>query len=635
MVESTTPRPGPRGRVAFALRGEHREGLLDDLQSLGYATLEIDPRLAAADTLPDVLIADVGSAADAAAVIAELKRAAGRLPALILLGDGDAGDPWFDRGFDLALRRPLGRAELGRAVGVLLELRRGSPEGATGGVPYQILFESHAAANLLVDPAARVIVDANEAAAALYGVSRNRLRQMRLEDLTVRDEEVIARGVMNVLTSDAYTYRSRHRKADGTTFDVEVFSNRVYGPSGTLVHATVYDISERLAADRERRELEAQLVMAQKMEAIARLAGGVAHDFNNMLTVILGYGEQLHGLLPDGPARRAATAIVDAASRSAALTRQLLAFSRRQPLRPEVLDLNEHVGGLHAMLTRLIGEDIRLDFVPCERPALVEFDPGQIEQVVMNLVVNARDAMPSGGVLTIELCHCEFDAPLPGAPGAEPGRYVQLSVTDTGDGIPAEVLDRIFDPFFTTKEQGKGTGLGLATVYGIVTQSGGHIAVYSEPDHGATFKVRLPVANAAAGSTPPRAPVARHRTVQGERILVVEDDASLRALVATALAEHGFEVTSAASGPEALDLVRSRGLRPELVVSDVVMPEMNGEDLVEALRAELPALRVLFMSGYTERAAGNNGLLSPGAPLLHKPFSLAQLVESVLQSLGD
>ncbi|SHE69627.1 PAS domain S-box-containing protein [Desulfacinum infernum DSM 9756] len=390
-----------------------------------------------------------------------------------------------------------------------------------------------------------------------------------------------------------------------------------------------------MAKERERQALEAQFLQAQKMEAVGRLAGGVAHDFNNLLTIILGYGEHaLERIHPEDPLRRMVEQMLSAAKRSASLTRQLLAFSRKQTLQPVVLDLNDLVKNLDKMLRRLIGEDIDLRLALAENLPTVEVDPGQMEQVILNLAVNARDAMPTGGRLLIETASVHLDEAY-AARHAEvtPGDYVQLSVSDTGCGMDAETLSKIFEPFFTTKETGKGTGLGLATVYGIVKQSGGHIWVYSEPGKGSTFKVYLPRAEKERKQEEEsQAPLERARG--GERVLVVEDEPALRGLAKAVLERYGYRVEVAGSGEEALRLVEEGGFRPDVVVTDVVLPGMSGAQLAEQLGGRLPGLRLLFMSGYTDDSVVRHGILEGHVPFLQKPFSVRDLLEKVRDVLG-
>jgi PAS domain S-box-containing protein len=379
----------------------------------------------------------------------------------------------------------------------------------------------------------------------------------------------------------------------------------------------------------ERRRLQEQHTQAQKMEAVGRLAGGVAHDFNNALTVITGYGHAVLGDLPaDSPVRTHVAEMVKAGERAAELVRRLLAFSRKSVLAPRVLDLNEVVRGLEGMLRRLLGEDI--DLVTSLRPCLgrVRADPGQLEQALINLAANARDAMPRGGRLTVET------ADLPAGEGRGP--QVLLAVTDTGCGMTAEVRARAFEPFFTTKEKGRGTGLGLAMVHGFVRQSGGHVEAHSEPGHGTTFRLYLPrVQEEVAGRTPHPGPPAAPRGT--ETVLLVEDEEGVRALVRQVLRAGGYTVLEAGDGARALRVAEMH-LRPiHLLLTDVVMPEMGGRELAERLLALHPAARVLFTSGYTDDALVRHGVLEDEVAFLHKPFTpadLARKVREVLDSPG-
>ena len=379
-----------------------------------------------------------------------------------------------------------------------------------------------------------------------------------------------------------------------------------------------------------------QLVQAQKMEAIGQLAGGVAHDFNNLLTVISGRSLLTLSALPAGdPHRRNLELIQTTAERAAALTRQLLAFSRKQVLQPKVLDLNTVVSGLMPMLRRLIGEHIELVAVAAPDLGRVKADPSQLEQVILNLAVNGRDAMPDGGKLTIETGNVELDdAYARGHAGVVSARYVLLAVSDTGHGMDAATQARIFEPFFTTKELGKGTGLGLATVHGIVQQSGGHIWVYSEPGQGSTFKIYLPRVDEAAeagGPAPALAPPARG----SETILLVEDDEEVRALARETLEGNGYAVLPAASAAEALRLAGGGSRRIHLLVTDVVMPQLSGRGLAERLALDDPGRRVLYISGYTDDAIVRHGVLEEGTAFLQKPFTPETLLRRVREVLDE
>ena len=386
----------------------------------------------------------------------------------------------------------------------------------------------------------------------------------------------------------------------------------------------------------ERRQLEEQLRQAVKMEAVGQLAGGVAHDFNNLLTIINGYSSlALDKLNRKDPLHHDLAEINEAGRRAADLTRQLLAFSRRQILRPQVLNLNEVLKGMTKMLGRLIGEDVQLVLKPANDLGNVKADPGQMEQVVLNIAVNARDAMPTGGTLIIETANVKLgEAYAARHPGVEAGNHVMLAINDTGHGMTPEVRERIFEPFFTTKEAGKGTGLGLSTVYGIVRQSGGGIHVYSEPGRGTTFRIYLP----RVGEEPEtESAVEREAALPGgtETILLVEDDDAVRGMAVRILQELGYKVLTASDGAEALELCRDRTGPLDLLLTDVVMPGMSGRDLAEQLQGMFQGLRVLYMSGYTDEVVGQHGVLQTGQRLVQKPFDIAQMARQVRQALDE
>jgi two-component system cell cycle sensor histidine kinase/response regulator CckA len=353
----------------------------------------------------------------------------------------------------------------------------------------------------------------------------------------------------------------------------------------------------------EQRREEGQRHQAQKMEAVGRLAGGVAHDFNNMLTVIMGYGDMLAAAVDSDPnLSRVVTEINRAAERAAGLTRQLLAFSRQQVMVPKVLDLNVVIGDINRMLQRLIGEDVEISIIQSKALDWVKADPGQIEQVIVNLAVNARDAMPTGGRLTIETANVELDQSYAGAhAGVTPGPYVMLAVSDTGTGMDERTRAHIFEPFFTTKEVGKGTGLGLSTVYGIVRQSGGHIWLYSEAGRGTTFKIYLPKVDRLREPDQTHTPERKQVEVPhgSETVLLVKDDASLRLFVSTVLRECGYQILEAQNGIEAVSIAEQFAGRIDFDLTDVVMPKMGGRELSAALGARREGIKILYMSGYT------------------------------------
>jgi len=385
----------------------------------------------------------------------------------------------------------------------------------------------------------------------------------------------------------------------------------------------------------ERKRLEQQLLQSQRMEAVGRLAGGVAHDFNNLLTVIIGESElMLASLAPNDPLRAQIEAIDSSAQRAADLTRQLLAFSRKQVLQPKVLDLNTIVTDLGKMLRRLIGEDVELINRLSSNLGRVKADPGQIEQIIVNLAINARDAMPRGGTLTIETNNTKLDDQYASQhPEVRPGDQVMLAVSDTGTGMDREMQSRIFEPFFTTKERGKGTGLGLATVYGVVKQSEGHIWVYSEPGRGTTFKVYLPKVEEPAEVT--RRSAGRSSSAGGsETVLVVEDDDGVRGVVRQVMSSAGYTVMECKNAEQALSMSGSYSGHIHLMVTDVIMPGASGRELAQKITALRPGIRVLYMSGYTDNAIVHHGVLDEGVAFIEKPFTPDRLLHKVREVLN-
>jgi two-component system, cell cycle sensor histidine kinase and response regulator CckA len=410
------------------------------------------------------------------------------------------------------------------------------------------------------------------------------------------------------------------RRKDGTEFPVSLRTSPIRDEAGDYVGlvAIAHDITER-------RKLEVRLQQAEKMEAVGRLAGGVAHDFNNLLGVIQGYGELLkRDVGPRDAGRDKLEQILKAAQRAATLTRQLLAFGRRQMREPRVLRLDAVLSESEPLLRRLVGEDVLIEIRKAEDLACVRADSGEIDQVLMNLVANARDSMPRGGRLVIETANTQ---------GPDGGGYVRLSVQDTGTGIDAETMTHIFEPFFTTKETGKGTGLGLATVYGIVKQSGGYIEVRSRPAEGSTFDIYLPAVEAEAEPAKPVAPTAS--SSGGQTILVVEDEESLREVAREVLESSGYRVLTASCGKEALSVSAAHPEPVRLLLTDVVMPGMSGPELAERLRPDRPEMSVLYMSGYTEEVVAQHGTMRRGTRLLTKPFSVTALAQSVHEVLEE
>ncbi|AKT41419.1 ATP-binding protein [Chondromyces crocatus] len=485
---------------------------------------------------------------------------------------------------------------------------------------------------------------------ALTGQANDYLERIHPED---RPEQLrLLRELLEAATSEAQsaswgdgqeitpggTAEFRVVRPDGATRTVAGHAMLTLGPDGKpqRLLGTLLDLTEQKQAEEERAQLRAQLVQAQKMESIGRLAGGVAHDFNNLLTAILCCAELgLQQGRCDDRAREYFQQITEAAGRGARLTGQLLAFARKQVLEPRVLDLNELVEHAIEMLRRLIGEDVEIVWLPARRVGRVKGDPGQLEQMLVNLVVNARDAIPSGGKVTIETADVTLsDDYARRRAEVDPGDYVMLTVTDTGTGIAPELLSMIFEPFFTTKEAGKGTGLGLSTCYGIAKQHRGHIAVYSEPERGASFRVYLPRVEQTMTAPEARSDVARE--VAGtETVLVVEDYGPVRVMVRSLFGDLGYNVLVATDGEEALRVARAHAGQIHILVTDVIMPRMGGKELAATLVEERPGLRVLYTSGYTENAIVHHGMLKPGIAFIPKPYRPSELAERVRSLLDD
>jgi len=431
-----------------------------------------------------------------------------------------------------------------------------------------------------------------------------------------------------VLSGSVFHETVVNRKKNGETFLAEKTITPLRNAEGKITHyiCTDRDITER-------RRLESQLQQAHKMDAIGRLAGGVAHDFNNLLMVISAYAELMaESLSAEHPLRRNVTEIIGAAGRAADLTRQLLAFGRKQMQALQVLDLNSVIHDIGRMLPRLIGEDIQLVILPGEGLGKVKADPVQIEQVVMNLAANARDAMPRGGKLTLETANLRLDeTSRQHHPVMPAGEYVLLAVTDVGEGISPEHMGHIFEPFYTTKAEGKGTGLGLATVYGIVKQSGGFIWVYSEPGLGTTFKIYLPRVQDRRKSRP--LPPLEEAPLGSETILLVEDEPSVRKSEFEFLELSGYTVLEAPNGEEAVKVARDYQGQVDLMITDVVMPHMGGVQLAEQLAGHRPQMKVLFVSGYAEKTVLQHGAIDVAAHFLQKPFSLKLLARKIREVL--
>lgn len=481
-------------------------------------------------------------------------------------------------------------------------------------------------------------VYANPAATDITGYSNEELLSMNFWDFIHPDYRDIVKERGRKRESGQDTVQSYEFKIitkDGAEKWVQLFgtSTEIHGrPSGLI---TVLDVTERKQSEAEKARLEEQYRQAQKMESVGRLAGGVAHDLNNLLTPILGFGGLLQeDLREDDPDREYVRQIIQAAEKSRDLVRQLMAFGRKQVLEFKPLDLNAVVNEFEQLLRHTLHEDIALRIIAAQAVPAVLGDMGQLQQVIMNLVVNAQDAMPDGGRLTIETGVAELDADyVAHHQGVLPGRYVLLTVTDTGIGIDEATREHIFEPFFTTKEIGKGTGLGLATVYGIVKQHGGNIWVYSEPGKGTTFKVYLPVAADSAGPAEKEETAAEGQLRGTETVLLAEDNAAVRMLAQGVLQQHGYHVLLADNGLQALSIMAGYDGPVQLLLTDVVMPEMNGRELYENIVKDHPDIRVLYMSGYTENVIAHRGVLDAGVQFIQKPFTVNALAAKVRETL--
>ncbi len=617
----------------------HAEAIRRAFDAAGGAELQVartlrEFRAAMETAVPEIAILDLnlpdGRALEVLSAPAEL----GPFPILIMTSFGDeqvAVQALKAGALDYLVKSPETFRSLPHLVeralrewGLLQARRRAEAELRRSAERWQSTFDAIADIVCVVSQDHR-LVEINEAGCRAAGRPREELIGRRCYEIahgtSAPIPECPCRGVA------PSGQRKSRLEQEGQTLEVAAWPILDEGQPAGFVHI-VKDVSAEVAARREKDRLEEQLRLSQRLEAIGHLAGGVAHDFNNILSVILNNaGFVLEAMPESDPARADVLEIETAARRAAELTRQLLAFSRRQILEPQPLSLNATVTAFQGMLGRLLGEDIELALGLAADAGTVLADPGKIEQVIMNLAVNARDAMPQGGRLTLETANVDLDGAYQEQHAAvAAGRYVMLAVSDTGTGMDAETRAHVFEPFFTTKEAGKGTGLGLATVYGIVKQSGGYIWMYSEPGRGTTFKVYLPRIDAPPEARRRAAPAV---TRGSETVLVVEDEAPVRRMTERMLRAAGYGVLSAASGAEALALDDATLARVGLLFTDVVMPGMSGRELANRLLARAPRLRVLFTSGYTDDAIVHHGVLDPGTAFIEKPFTAAQLTRKI------
>lgn len=482
----------------------------------------------------------------------------------------------------------------------------------------------------------RTITSWNPAAERLFGHRATEVLGRGVDilipaELLDEERDLLARVAAGQAVAEYETVRV---SADGSQIPVAITMSPIRDPGGTIVGVSTIarDLTERKRAEAERQALEQRLNQSQRLESLGQLAGGIAHDFNNLLAVILNYATFVAEEVGDNvTARDDVEAIRAAAERAARLTQQLLIFGRRETVQPEVLDLNTVVADIEHLLSRTIGEHVEQDVRSGSDPCVVRVDRGQLEQVIVNLAVNARDAMPDGGVLTIETASVTLDDEYArGHPDIRPGRYVQLSVSDTGVGMDDQVIAHAFEPFFTTKVKGEGSGLGLATVYGIVTEAGGNVTLYSTPGLGTTVRVHLPAVDAPVAAPEPGAD--RPRPIgRGQSILVVEDEEAMRKVTARILRRNGYEVLEAAGADDGLRIAATKDF--DLLLTDVVMPQVSGPDLAQEVLRLKPGVRVLFMSGYSQGVLGPRRGLTDELALIQKPFNEQSLVDRVSQLL--
>jgi len=556
-------------------------------------------------------------------------------PVLLLSGLAVSGDDQVEGltgGADAYLTKPVLPEVLVAQAKALIRVRKAEEAMHASEARLRAIFENSFDALLLIQ-ADGTISESSPSCARVIGYSKEALIGCDAFELIHPDDQsAIQHEFYRQLRIPNSTVSAvcRIKHQDGSWRWAEMRrTNMLHDPNVSALVTNFRDITDQRAA-------EEQLRQAQKMEAVGRLAGGIAHDFNNLLTVINGYGELATNSLPAGhPSRELLGEMTKAGERAANLTQQLLAYSRKTVLAPKLIDVNAIISDMERLLRRLISEDI--EFIARLQPnmGLIHADPGHLEQVIVNLVVNARDAMPGGGTLTIETQQVHLDSTqLESNPGVRPGEFAMISVNDTGYGMTPEVLAHLFEPFFTTKEVGKGTGLGLAAVHGIVKQSGGHLTVDSAPGAGATFRIYFPLAETIASTTQAEGGI-RSAPKGTETVMLVEDESAVRSLARHVLRGCGYIVLDAAEGRAALELAERREQPIQLLITDVVMPEIGGREVAERLSAIHPETRVLYMSGYTEDAVMRHGILEEQVNFLQKPFSPLELARKVRQVLDQ
>ncbi|HET7544254.1 MAG TPA: response regulator [Polyangiaceae bacterium] len=613
---------------------------------LRFAASLADAQQAISEKAPSLVLADLNLADGRAFDLLSSPSDHVRLPVLVMTSHGDeqtAVRAMRAGALDYLVKSPEAFAGLAHAVERalrewrLIESRRAAEAALRESEErFRVFFESSPDACKFVTSEG-TFIDINRAAEEMFGYRRDEVVGKTVPELGLFHEDSLP--VARTMTNECLEGRSCppteltvvHRSGRETV--VEARTVTVSFRNGLAILTALRDISARKQAEIAQRRLEEQLRQASKMEAVGRLAGGVAHDFNNLLTGIRGFTDILISGVSEGdPAHADLLEIQRATQRAANLTGQLLAFSRKQMVEPVVLDLNHLLSGAMGILERLIGEDVQVVFRPGSKLHAVRIDPSGMEQVLINLAVNARDAMPEGGQLSIETCEVDVDAEMCRSHlDARPGRYLLLSVTDTGVGMSEGVRSRLFEPFFTTKGPGRGTGLGLSIIYGIVQQGGGFVLVDSGLGRGSTFRIYLPAVlepPAAVGAS------AEPELAKGnETILLVEDEVLVRTLVSKFLHGQGYRVLSAARGSDAIQLAAEQRNRIDLLLSDVVLPNMNGRQIYERLAQTIPKLKVLFMSGYTENIIAPHGVLEGGFYFVQMPFSLKELASKVREAL--